>query len=167
MKRITLGLLLLLVFLGGCAGERIAVVPPSAPPTVPAAPAPEPLSVPSSPVVSTPVPMGTTPPPTAAEPAAAIAVDTSDSISAKHLEKVTDRKTLLQVFREIGLPDDNLTPAKKEQIAVYRQPGKYRFYHFRDSRLIAWGEYPASAIERMKQQGLYPREVMRDFNRLP
>lgn len=91
---------------------------------------------------------------------------TADSIREKRLERAQEQKNLLQVIREAGVPDDNLTPGRKEQIAVYQRAGKYQFYHFLDSRLIATGEYPRSVIEQMQQQGNYPQGVIRDFTQL-
>lgn len=112
------------------------------------------------------------PPPVVVVPEPQPAVNTtttvnSDSISEKHLQKALEQKNLLQVIREAGVPDDNLTPGRREQIAVYQLEGKYQFYLFRDSRLVATGEYPRSLIEQMQQRGTYPQEVLQDFARLP
>jgi hypothetical protein len=166
MKFFALCLLLSLsLVFSACAPNQVTTAPPAPPaPTVQTEPPPPeteppPAEVVPSPVVVVPAPIPT-PIPTPVAPA-------SDSISEKRLEKAQEPKTLLQVIREAGVPDDNLTPGRKEQIAVYQREGKYQFYHFRESRLIATGEYPRSLIEQMQQRGSYPREVIRDFARLP
>ena len=152
MKFFILGLLFSLsLVLSACAPSQVATAPPAR--SVP----PVQTTVPPAVVIPQP-----TPSPTPTTPVAAGA----DSISEKRLEKAQEQKTLLQVIRAAGVPDDNLTPGRKEQIAVYQRAGKYQFYHFRDSRLVASGEYPRSLIEQMQQRGTYPQEVIRDFNRL-
>ena len=90
----------------------------------------------------------------------------SDSIAEKRLEKVQTGKTLLEVIREQGVPDDNINPGRKEQIAVYQMTGKYQFFFFRDSQLFSQGEYPQSTIEKMRQDNMYPQAVIQDLSGL-
>jgi len=170
MKFFVLCLLLSLpLIFSACAPKQATPTPPGQTEPLPAVveppPAvvePPPAEVEPSPVVVVPAPIPT-PLPTPTTPVAAA----SDSISEKRLEKAREQKTLLQVIREEGVPDDNLTPGRKEQIAIYQREGKYQFYHFLESRLIATGEYPRSLIEQMQQRGSYPQEVIRDFAQLP
>jgi hypothetical protein len=169
MKLFVLCLLLSLpLVFSACAPSQVSTAPP-APPTPadqteppPPVVEPPPAEVEPSPVVVVSEPQPT-PLPTPTIPVAA----TADSISEKRLVKAQEPKTLLQVIRDAGVPDDNLIPGRKEQIAVYQREGKYQFYHFRESRLVATGEYPRSLIEQMQQRGSYPREVIRDFAQLP
>lgn len=168
MKLIALCLLFCLqLILGACVSSQTSVSPQTSDPAA--------LEADQAPVVTTTETASTSPPspPSRIPPADAMttnrvekSTDTADSISSKHLERAQEAKNLLQVIREAGVPDDNLTPGRKEQIAVYQRQGKYQFYYFRESRLIAIGEYPRSTIEQMQQQGTYPEEVIRDFARL-
>ncbi len=147
-------LLSLPLMFSACAPGQVSTTPPSveAPPIQTAPPVVEP---PPPAVMPEPIPPTTT-----------TTTVNSDSISEKHLQKALEQKNLLQVIREVGVPDDNLTPGRREQIAVYQLEGKYQFYLFRDSRLVATGEYPRSLIEQMQQRGTYPRDVIQDFARL-
>lgn len=157
MKFFVLCLLLSLpLVFSACAPSQVATTPPAPLASPVETEPPPPTVVEPSPVVVVPEPI---PMPTA--PVAA-----ADSISEKRLAKAQEQKTLLQIIREAGVPDSNLNPVRKEQIAVYQREGKYQFYYFRDSRLIATGEYPRSIIEQLQQRGSYPREVIRDFNQL-
>lgn len=176
MKLIAFCLLLcLLLLLGACApSQTSAPLPPPEPAAVEAGQQLPVVATPDPAPSATPSPAPNAPaPPSAPSPAAVDATDemdetttTADSISSKQLERVPEAKNLLQVIREAGVPDDNLTPGRKEQIAVYQRQGKYQFYHLRDSRLIAFGEYPLSMVEQMRQNGAYPQEIINDFYQL-
>ena len=168
MKHFALFLLISLpLVFSACAPGQVSTAPP-APSTQTESTAPvveaQPPEVDPSPLLRVPAPI---PPPVTPVTPVTPATPAADSISEKRLEKAQEPKTLLQVIREAGVPDSNLTPGRKEQIAVYQREGKYQFYHFRESRLVASGEYPRSLIEQMKQSGSYPQEVIRDFARLP
>lgn len=155
------------VVFSACAPSRVSTPPPPLPTSVIETEAPAPVAAPE---ITTPPPVVALEPTTTApepRPAAPVATPAlSDSISEKRLERALEPKTLLQIIREAGVPDDNLTPGRKEQIAVYQREGKFQFYLFQDSRLVAWGEYPRSMITQMQQQRTYPQDVVRDFNQL-
>ncbi|MFO7813514.1 MAG: hypothetical protein R6V21_11140, partial [Pelovirga sp.] len=102
----------LLLVLGACAPTRTTAPPPPPEPAV--------LEIEPPPAVETaesaPLEPSASPSP---EPAPSDAVTAgeektpttaTDSIPEKHLEQVQDQKILLQVLRDAGVPDDNLTP---------------------------------------------------------
>lgn len=165
MKVIALGFILILT---ACAqsNQVITTVPIQAPPP-PVVTEPAVSTVMALPPVtdstfkpSASATPATTPSPTSTTPAPV------DSITEKKLEKAQTGKTLLEVIRAQGVPDDNIIPARKEQIAVYQLRGKYQFFFFKESQLVSQGEYPLSTIEKMKQDNLYPQAIIQDLNRL-